>query len=139
MTLRHLIFLENAVRSHPLLMHGSCFMNSMITKLAADRLRIYRKKTRTEILVIALIAMSVFPVNILIPPLKELYMSWCVENHGTWYAYIEIPDEIYDLCRYELDQGSDSQGRKDLLNGAERAEPAKEEDLLHYAYLHIQT
>ncbi len=109
-------------------------MNRIVWKLARDEIRVYRKKTRLEIFVIALIAALVFLVNILLPPLKELYRTWCIEHYGTWYAYIEVPDDIYELCTYELNRGSIDQGRKRLNENPDTSES----NLLHYGYLWLQ-
>jgi hypothetical protein len=117
---------------------GSGSVNKIVRKLAFDHLKWNRKKTFLEILIIALISASVFFVNLTLPRIRSVYRSWCLNRYGAWYAYAEIPDESYRLCRMVLD-GEDAQnGLKDLRSPENRTGSVSENDLLHYGWLFHQ-
>ncbi|MBR2811282.1 MAG: ABC transporter permease [Solobacterium sp.] len=113
-------------------------MNKTVIKLAFDQIRWNKKKTILEILIICLISATVFIVNITYPHLKEIYRSWCDSRYGPWYAYIEIPDDTYDLFRWMLDGDDARDGRKPLFFDDTMYDSLKDEDYMQYGYLFEQ-
>ena len=113
-------------------------MKNTIIKLALDDVFRNRKRTVVQIMIIALSAALFFFTVISLPYFVQLYRQYCHETYGDWYAYADIPDEGYDLYRYEIEKKDRFGGLTDFGLKMEGATEPTEDDILRYGFLYKQ-
>ena len=113
-------------------------MLRVILKLIIDEIRYDRRKAVLEAVLMALAGILVFSVCAVYPQAAAINTAYEREHYGDWYAYADIPDDVYDLVRYEMNRDTVSAGVKYLPQTAGSVSVHSPEDDLHYGWLYMQ-
>ena len=113
-------------------------MLRVILKLIIDEIRYDRRKAVLEAVLMALAGILVFSVCAVYPQAAAINTAYEREQYGDWYAYTDIPDDVYDLVRYEMNRDTVSAGVKYLPQTAGSVSVHSPEDDLHYGWLYMQ-
>ena len=111
-------------------------VNRTIWKLTADHIIRNRRSSLLELITLILAATAYFICVLSYGHYAEVYMEWCHEQFGDWYAFAEVPDEGSDLARYYLESRI---GRYETITEEDGSQhKGGPEDMVRYGYLFVQ-